>query len=126
MVNVKKRKGRVVIDSDSEDSASDDNLDQVGAHFSDFVLTDRKLSCQQFKVKLMCASWLRCVWPRLNKLREGPSFYIPSFFSPLTRRSFQFNKVLGFLKWSCKAQKNGGHVDGFEENNVLAWAAKLC
>lgn len=30
MVNVKKRKGRVVIDSDSEDSASDDNLDQVG------------------------------------------------------------------------------------------------
>nr|XP_057913187.1 RNA polymerase-associated protein RTF1 homolog [Doryrhamphus excisus] len=28
MVNVKKRKGRVVIDSDSEDSASDDNLDQ--------------------------------------------------------------------------------------------------
>lgn len=33
MVNVKKRKGRVVIDSDSEDSASDDNLDQVGAHF---------------------------------------------------------------------------------------------
>ena len=29
MVNVKKRKGRVVIDSDSEDSASDDNLDQV-------------------------------------------------------------------------------------------------
>lgn len=31
MVNVKKRKGRVVIDSDSEDSASDDNLDQVGA-----------------------------------------------------------------------------------------------
>lgn len=34
MVNVKKRKGRVVIDSDSEDSASDDNLDQVGSHFS--------------------------------------------------------------------------------------------
>lgn len=33
MVNVKKRKGRVVIDSDSEDSASDDNLDQVGADF---------------------------------------------------------------------------------------------
>lgn len=33
MVNVKKRKGRVVIDSDSEDSASDDNLDQVGARF---------------------------------------------------------------------------------------------
>jgi len=29
MVSVKKRKGRVVIDSDSEDSASDDNLDQV-------------------------------------------------------------------------------------------------
>uniref|UniRef100_A0A671L2P9 Plus3 domain-containing protein n=1 Tax=Sinocyclocheilus anshuiensis TaxID=1608454 RepID=A0A671L2P9_9TELE len=28
MVNVKKRKGRVVIDSDSEDSASGDNLDQ--------------------------------------------------------------------------------------------------
>uniref|UniRef100_A0A3Q3W647 RNA polymerase-associated protein RTF1 homolog n=1 Tax=Mola mola TaxID=94237 RepID=A0A3Q3W647_MOLML len=28
MVNVKKRKGRVVIDSDSEDSTSDDNLDQ--------------------------------------------------------------------------------------------------
>ncbi|XP_047202141.1 RNA polymerase-associated protein RTF1 homolog isoform X2 [Girardinichthys multiradiatus] len=28
MVNVKKRKGRVVIDSDSEDSGSDDNLDQ--------------------------------------------------------------------------------------------------
>ncbi|XP_005746573.1 RNA polymerase-associated protein RTF1 homolog isoform X2 [Pundamilia nyererei] len=28
MVNVKKRKGRVVIDSDSEDSASDDNFDQ--------------------------------------------------------------------------------------------------
>ncbi|KAG7256909.1 hypothetical protein CRUP_036155 [Coryphaenoides rupestris] len=28
MVSVKKRKGRVVIDSDSEDSASDDNLDQ--------------------------------------------------------------------------------------------------
>lgn len=48
MVNVKKRKGRVVIDSDSEDSASDDNLDQVGAHFSDFVTTDRPLSCQQF------------------------------------------------------------------------------
>ena len=36
MVNVKKRKGRVVIDSDSEDSASDDNLDQVGALLSDF------------------------------------------------------------------------------------------
>lgn len=35
MVNVKKRKGRVVIDSDSEDSASDDNLDQVGANLSD-------------------------------------------------------------------------------------------
>lgn len=33
MVNIKKRKGRVVIDSDSEDSASDDNLDQVGARF---------------------------------------------------------------------------------------------
>lgn len=28
MVNVKKRKGRVVIDSDSDESASDDNLDQ--------------------------------------------------------------------------------------------------
>lgn len=48
MVNVKKRKGRVVIDSDSEDSASDDNLDQVGARFSDFATTDRSLSCQQF------------------------------------------------------------------------------
>lgn len=35
MVNVKKRKGRVVIDSDSEDSASDDNLDQVGADLLD-------------------------------------------------------------------------------------------
>lgn len=34
MVNVKKRKGRVVIDSDSEDSASDDNLDQVGISFT--------------------------------------------------------------------------------------------
>lgn len=33
MVNVKKRKGRVVIDSDSEDSTSDDNLDQVGVRF---------------------------------------------------------------------------------------------
>lgn len=38
MVNVKKRKGRVVIDSDSEDSASDDNLDQV----------TRLASCQHF------------------------------------------------------------------------------
>lgn len=28
---VKKRKGRVVIDSDTEDSGSDENLDQVGA-----------------------------------------------------------------------------------------------
>lgn len=36
MVNVKKRKGRVVIDSDSEDSASDDNLDQVGVIFYPF------------------------------------------------------------------------------------------
>lgn len=36
MVNVKKRKGRVVIDSDSEDSASDDNLDQVGVMFTLF------------------------------------------------------------------------------------------
>lgn len=36
MVNVKKRKGRVVIDSDSEDSASDDNLDQVGVIFTVF------------------------------------------------------------------------------------------
>lgn len=36
MVNVKKRKGRVVIDSDSEDSASDDNLDQVGVIFTLF------------------------------------------------------------------------------------------
>lgn len=35
MVNVKKRKGRVVIDSDSEDSASDDNLDQVRRRTSD-------------------------------------------------------------------------------------------
>lgn len=33
MVNVKKRKGRVVIDSDSEDSASDDNLDQVRMNY---------------------------------------------------------------------------------------------
>lgn len=37
MVNVKKRKGRVVIDSDSEDSASDDNLDQVRARFLFFI-----------------------------------------------------------------------------------------
>lgn len=37
MVNVKKRKGRVVIDSDSEDSASDDNLDEVGQNFSSLV-----------------------------------------------------------------------------------------
>lgn len=36
MVNVKKRKGRVVIDSDSEDSASDDNFDQVGVIFTLF------------------------------------------------------------------------------------------
>lgn len=56
MVNVKKRKGRVVIDSDSEDSASDDNLDQVGTHFSDFDTCDRVLSCQQFEVKLMYAN----------------------------------------------------------------------
>lgn len=38
MVNVKKRKGRVVIDSDSEDSASDDNLDQVGVIFTLFPI----------------------------------------------------------------------------------------
>lgn len=38
MVNVKKRKGRVVIDSDSEDSASDDNLDQVGVIFPLFPI----------------------------------------------------------------------------------------
>lgn len=48
MVNVKKRKGRVVIDSDSEDSASDDNLDQVRALFYDFVTTDLVISCQHF------------------------------------------------------------------------------
>lgn len=33
MVNVKKRKGRVVIDSDSDDSVSDDNLDQVRKYY---------------------------------------------------------------------------------------------
>lgn len=38
MVNVKKRKGRVVIDSDSEDSASDDNLDQVKTRYNYFCL----------------------------------------------------------------------------------------
>ncbi len=43
MVNVKKRKGRVVIDSDSEDSASDDNLDQVGAHF--FPILPERTAC---------------------------------------------------------------------------------
>lgn len=49
MVNVKKRKGRVVIDSDSEDSASDDNLDEVGQQFSNLVPDCwRVLSCQQF------------------------------------------------------------------------------
>lgn len=47
MVNVKKRKGRVVIDSDSEDSASDDNLDQVGARFY-FAWAGCLLSCQLF------------------------------------------------------------------------------
>lgn len=56
MVNVKKRKGRVVIDSDSEDSASDDNLDQVGAHFFILLPRHRILSCQQFEVKLMYAN----------------------------------------------------------------------
>lgn len=82
MVNVKKRKGRVVIDSDSEDSASDDNLDQVGAHFSSLVLTDCLLSCPQFKVKLMYANSMRRVWPRLSKL-SGPIVFtiLASFLS---------------------------------------------
>lgn len=48
MVNVKKRKGRVVIDSDSEDSASDDNLDQVGVIFTLFP-TGGFWSWQQFQ-----------------------------------------------------------------------------
>lgn len=53
MVNVKKRKGRVVIDSDSEDSASDDNLDQVGADFLHCsVLIDQPLNCKHLKIKL--------------------------------------------------------------------------
>lgn len=56
MVNVKKRKGRVVIDSDSEDSASDDNLDQVGSHFSDLVVFNLTLKCQQLEVKLTHAN----------------------------------------------------------------------
>lgn len=47
MVNVKKRKGRVVIDSDSEDSASDDNLDQVKKKKELFLLMrkDQKVVC---------------------------------------------------------------------------------
>lgn len=61
MVNVKKRKGRVVIDSDSEDSASDDNLDQVGVK-SVFCFPSKL-----FEVKLMYANRLRCcVWPRFE------------------------------------------------------------
>lgn len=56
MVNVKKRKGRVVIDSDSEDSASDDNLDQVGIYVSLSCANRSTLSCnKQTEVKLMCA-----------------------------------------------------------------------
>lgn len=56
MVNVKKRKGRVVIDSDSEDSASDDNLDQVGVIFGgSFCPVDSKVN-NSLRVKLMCAS----------------------------------------------------------------------
>lgn len=60
MVNVKKRKGRVVIDSDSEDSASDDNLDQVGIHASLSCAKRAMLSCKQPDVKLMCAKRMRC------------------------------------------------------------------
>ena len=48
MVNVKKRKGRVLIDSDSEDSASDDNLDQVRI-FLDFVTAEHLLSQQSLR-----------------------------------------------------------------------------
>lgn len=60
MVNVKKRKGRVVIDSDSEDSASDDNLDQVGGCV--FFVNDPSKS-PEFEVKQMYANatCLRCV-----------------------------------------------------------------
>lgn len=47
MVNVKKRKGRVVIDSDSEDSASDDNLDQVRLHLVRFEFCFALLSSKE-------------------------------------------------------------------------------
>lgn len=57
MVNVKKRKGRVVIDSDSEDSASDDNLDQVGADiFYCSIEIDHHLRCKRLKMKLANAN----------------------------------------------------------------------
>lgn len=56
MVNVKKRKGRVVIDSDSEDSASDDNLDQVGIPFPYIDANGSMLSCKQSEAKLTYAT----------------------------------------------------------------------
>lgn len=58
MVNVKKRKGRVVIDSDSEDSASDDNLDQVGAgcYFRRGVAFNRVLRCKHLQRRLADAN----------------------------------------------------------------------
>lgn len=50
MVNVKKRKGRVVIDSDSEDSASDDNLDQVKkSWYFIYIIHKRQKFCAGFK-----------------------------------------------------------------------------
>lgn len=58
MVNVKKRKGRVVIDSDSEDSASDDNLDQVIPLFYYPWMPAGSFGCQQFEVKLIDARLL--------------------------------------------------------------------
>ena len=64
MVNVKKRKGRVVIDSDSEDSASDDNLDQVCPHTLDTRGVFFLVGCRWLEAELTGASGLRRVWPR--------------------------------------------------------------
>lgn len=70
MVNVKKRKGRVVIDSDSEDSASDDNLDQVGATF--YCCYKSSLVAMSTLSDEANVCYLRRAWPRLNNLKVGP------------------------------------------------------
>lgn len=120
MVNVKKRKGRVVIDSDSEDSASDDNLDQVGHSFSPHTLPIGRffLNSQQFWMKLADANGLRCVWPRSNKLIEGPSYLSPSRNTTLTMSllcvftaSHEVESALGsFTSWKESVQSSNGCI----------------